>query len=257
MTRLVATAAALALASLAAADASAGSLAKTTKSISNKQKSSSGNSGSTAPREPRAHGTHVYYGDGYYNGRTPYYATYYRAPCTGCAPVAITRQTKPATRLDFRATYENVRDSDGSLNLDARVSAGPFGFGFGVSSYYEAERNAPEAVRMTLWEGNIAGRALLLHDRTELWLTLGAAGLHSNQFEDVLGGAVGADLRHAITGGLSVDGRARAMLFEGDISASELRAGVTASVLHLGYRYLRFNVGPALQGPEVGLSLRF
>ena len=242
----------------AASDAGAGSLAKTTKSIANKQQSSRGSSGQSAGGSDRSRpaGYYVDYDDGYYSGRAGYYATY-RAPCTGCAPVAITEKKPLPTRVDFRATYENVQDSDGSLNLDARVSSGPFGFGFAVSSYYEAERDAPEAVRMTLWEGNVAGRALLAHERTEVWLTLGFAGLHSNQFETVLGGALGAQLRHEITGGLSIDGRARGMVFEDDISASELRAGVTASVLHLGYRYLRFNVGPALQGPEVGLSLRF
>lgn len=46
-------------------------------------------------------------------------------------------------------------------------------------------------------------------------------------------------------------------MYTDDIGAGEIRAGVTAAVLHAGYRYLEFNAGPGLHGPEVGIALHF
>jgi hypothetical protein len=257
MVRHVILAAAAALLLLDVPIADAGNLGKVGKSISRKQGGSSGKSsgGSSRPREStRDRRTTADYDDGYHSGRSYYYGGY--SSCAGCEPTSIQRRVfKP--ELFFQATYENVADSDGSLNLDTRLSAGPFGFGFNVSSYFEGTAGTMEAVRMTMWEGNIGARTLHINDRTEMWLTLGVSGLHSNQFDNVIGGGIGAELRHHMTKGLSIDGRARGMMFPDDLNATELRAGVTASVLHVGYRYLRFNVGPALQGPELGVSLRF
>jgi hypothetical protein len=243
--------------------AEAGKLGQATRSISQKQQSSRSSSGSSAPRpQEQQPSNRGYIADsGYYYGQPYYYSPL--AMCTTCAPQVRATSTAPAepTHLDLFLAYENVRDSDGSLNIAARISRGPIGFGFTSSSYFESARldkgEPEEGVNLTLWDASVRGRALRVADATELWLSLGLSGLHSNQFEDVLGGAAGAEIRHHLTPALRVEGGARGMLYPDDVNAAELRAGVTASVLHAGYRYLRFNVGPALQGPEVGLSLRF
>lgn len=243
--------------------AEAGNLGKVGKAVSRQQNRSSGGGGSSGtsdrpPREPtRDRRATEQYADGYYAGRGSYYYTTYRAPCDGCAPVAIQQRRRFKPELHFKATYENVRDSDGSINLDSRVVSGPFGFGFSVSSYFEGAQHVEGNVRMTMWEGNIGGQVLQLGADTELWLTLGVNGLQSNQFDNTIGGGVGAEMRHQIRSGLAIDARARGMMYPDDINATELRAGVTASVLHIGYRRLKFNVGPALEGPELGISLRF
>jgi hypothetical protein len=72
-----------------------------------------------------------------------------------------------------------------------------------------------------------------------------------------MGPTVGAELEHMFTPSLRASGSARYYVLEHDMRASELRAAVGASFLSLGYRVFRFNVGPALRGPEVGVALRF
>lgn len=50
---------------------------------------------------------------------------------------------------------------------------------------------------------------------------------------------------------------ARVMRYAHDISAMEAAAGAHISYAWLGYRALKFDVGPGLEGPEAGLRFHF
>lgn len=255
---------ALALA-LSPATADAGKLGKVAKGISGVQSSSRGSgasSGSGSTSHSNYYRNDVYFHDDYYHSGRAHY--YYMRTCASCEPVLVRRkptQKRSRTRVDLFGTYQNVSDSDGALNLDVRLSGGAFGFGFASSSYFESDRldkgEPVEDVRLTQWAATLRGRMVQIRDSTEMWLSLGVAGLHSNLFDNTMGGVAGIDMRHNLTRGFNLDGSARAMLYSDDLRAVEYRAGVSVSALHVGYRYLRFNVGPALEGPEIGLSVRF
>jgi hypothetical protein len=163
--------------------------------------------------------------------------------------------------LDFFASYQNVTDSDGALNGDLRLSHGPVAAMFSSSSYFESDRlekgEPAEQSRLTRWDLSVQGRALAIGEATVVWVGVGLGQLHGTGFENVTGLSLGGQLHHRLGRGLGIEAGVRGMMYSDDINAAELRAGITASVLHVGYRYFELNVGPPLAGPEVGISLHF
>jgi hypothetical protein len=240
------------------ATASAGNLGKVTKAVSKKSGSSGGSSGgsssgstSTPDRDHRQ--THVDYDDNYYTcthncGTVTYGGTGHAGPRVLGKP-----------EIDLGFALHSVDDSDGAAVVSLRVSHGGFGIGVDDISYFE-DLPLPDGttghIRMDLWTINMAGR-IAYSDQTELWLTGGIAGARSTEFESLLGPVVGLAIDHHLGGAVSLQGSARLFFLEEDIDAREYRAGIKASVLTVGYRHLEFNVGPPLQGPEVGVQLSF
>lgn len=240
------------------ATASAGNLGKVTKAVSKKSGSSGGSGGSSggSTSEPRRdhRTTHVDYDDpGYYT-------------CThNCGVVTYGGTSNHGPRvlgkpeIDLGFAIHSVENSDGAAVMSLRVSQGGFGIGLDDTSYFEELPMADGSVghiRMDLWSINLAGR-IAYTERTELWLTGGVAGAHSTEFEALHGPVVGMAIDHHVGGAVSLQGSARLFFLEDDVDAREYRAGVKASIVTLGYRQLQFNVGPPLQGPEVGVQLSF
>jgi hypothetical protein len=238
---------------------SGGALGQVTRAVSQSvsppDKPSGGSSGGSSGAEPYRP-AHVYYEPDY---RTPYIAGAY---CSTCAPAGRVEAQpwQPVQRDPMRVALslglQSVKDSDGATMGSLRITKGILGVAIAGTRYYEDAPVMGGVIHMNVWSLSAVARLLRSGD-TELWVSGGVGETSSNQFERIMGATVGAELEHVLTPSLRVGGSARYYALEHDMRASELRAAVSASFLSLGYRVFRFNVGPALRGPEVGLALRF
>lgn len=154
----------------------------------------------------------------------------------------------------------SVYESDGAMRGTIRASSGNYGVALDGTRFYEEQRTpmAVTTVHLDVWSIRGTYRAVRTGDnhRTAVWLHAGLAGQSSDGLH-LLGVAVGADVAHNINHALGVEAGARVFAMQDDIRAVEVRAGVAASILRVSYRVLKFNVGPALRGPEVGVALQF
>lgn len=154
----------------------------------------------------------------------------------------------------------SVADSDGAMRASLRASSGRFGIGIDNTRYFEQTPTimGPQYLHLDVWSLTGAYRAVEMGDRgnTAVWLSAGIAGQASDGLH-VLGATIGAEVAHNLNSAVGLEGSARVFAMQDDIRAIELRVGVAASILRLSYRVLKFNVGPALRGPEVGVALRF
>gem|GEM_PF-5297232 len=154
----------------------------------------------------------------------------------------------------------SVYESDGAMRGTIRASSGNFGVALDGTRFYEEQRTpmAVTSVHLDVWSIRGTYRAVRTgnNHRTAVWLHAGLAGQSSDGLH-LLGVAVGADVAHNINHALGVEAGARVFAMQDDIRAVEVRAGVAASILRVSYRVLKFNVGPALRGPEVGVALQF
>jgi hypothetical protein len=151
----------------------------------------------------------------------------------------------------------SVEDSNGAGVVSLRSSFGASGIELDDIRYFERMADG-EYLSMDVWAIGFAHRAMSMgqDDRTALWLKGGLAGARSEGLA-LLGAVVGAELAHNLSPALGVEASARYFLLQDDIRAIELRAGIAASVLRVSYRMMRFDVGPPLRGPEVGVALSF
>ncbi len=241
----------------------AGTLGKVGRSIRSRQV----NSPKKSSPAPQHHGdrdpdTHAYRDDLSVHS-TPLWANdwMWNSDCSGCSqPGGV--GVGAAVHGELSLTYENVVGSDGAINGFFRLSLGSVGLAFNSVSFFESDRldgkaSPEQQTRITAWDVSLQARTLRIGDDTTGWIGLGLGFLHSNTFDTATGGVVSAHFRHSLSSQLHIDGSVRGMMYTDDIKAGEIRAGVTASVLHVGYRYLEFNAGPPLRGPEVGIALYF
>ena len=154
----------------------------------------------------------------------------------------------------------SVEESDGAAAVSLRASYGPIGIELDDTSFYERDETSlrNEFITLDVWSLNLAYRAVATgpEERTAVWLKAGLAGANSDGL-GIFGAVVGAEVAHNFTSAVGVEGSARVFNYQDGIRALELRTGVAASFVRLSYRVLKFNVGPALRGPEVGVSLSF
>lgn len=238
-----------------------GTLSKVTRAV--REHSSAGaRSGSRAPSsgngsEPSHRRTDSIYRDD--PGR--WYHT-----CATCVPVAAGPYASgaaaarpgpvPPTRLMLAVGLQSVEGSDGAARGGLHISKGGLGLSASMARYFERGPAMGGAIFMDVWSVAAAGR--LLHaGGSELWLHGGLGGTGSTEFEPLMGPVIGAALVHPLGGNLGLRGSVRHYVLEQDTRASEASAGIGVSFLSVGYRVLRFNVGPVLHGPEFDLTLRF
>lgn len=168
-------------------------------------------------------------------------------------PVAPTKPT--VVKLDFFAGAQKVYDSDGSLSIELALNEGRFRLGGSITRYYERQQGA-EALTFTLPAIYIGAR---IDDGgpTRAYLELGAVGAktqHDPVMDSSIGGVLGGvRVEHRVSRRFSALGDAQVMLFEQDVRAAAMRAGIRVGHFQASVRYLDFNVGPALFGPEVGI----
>jgi hypothetical protein len=260
--------------------ADAGRLGKVTGGVKGQSASRGGGGSSggstTRPQGPtRPHDRYRY--DRYHYDRYHYYpgtwygAYGYHVTCPTC-PVVQRRPTSPPVpaRFDLFVGAQSVKESDGAIALSTRLSHRGIGFGLASLSFFERSEPAgafrpsgqgdvpgAEWIRMDVFSLHVTGR-LIDTGATELWLEGGLGGARSNQFETLLGPTAGAELEHRLSGELALVAGARWLFLEHGIRARELRAGVRAAFVHVGYRRLEFvDAGPPLEGPEAGVAFRF
>lgn len=161
-------------------------------------------------------------------------------------------------RLDLYAGAHSVVDSDGALVGELRASKDWIGLAVSGIRYVEhvEDRKREDDVSLYLTAFTISGR-VFRHDATEVWLDGGMAATGSSEYDTILGTAWSVRGEQGIMPDLGLRGQVRYYAFEHDVSAFEGWVGVRAWFLQAGYRALKFNVGPALHGPEAGVSLRF
>ncbi|HLU65364.1 MAG TPA: hypothetical protein VKZ63_03785, partial [Kofleriaceae bacterium] len=141
---------------------------------------------------------------------------------------------------------------------EVRGSKGWLGIAAATSSYFEEIQGKPgmDSIRMDVMAFTLGIRPVQL-GATELWLDGGMAVLASSEFESMLGSVFAVRGEHQVSRDLSLFGQLRFFAMEHDVAAAEVWGGVRAWYLALGYRSMKFNIGPPLHGPEAALSLRF
>ncbi len=166
----------------------------------------------------------------------------------------------PGTDVRLYLGLQSVDDSNGALSGSIRSSYGSMGIEIDDIRYYERQSAAEgsDYLSLDVWSMSVAYRALAAgpEERTAVWLKGGLTGSHSEGL-GIFGVVIGAELAHNVGSALGVESSARLFYYQDQIRALELRAGVAASVMRVSYRVMKFNVGPPLQGPEVGVSLSF
>ena len=151
----------------------------------------------------------------------------------------------------------SVEGSNGAGVASLRSTFGDNGLELDDIRYFERMTDG-DYLSMDVWSMSLAHRAVGFGrgERTSLWLKGGLAGAHSDGL-GLFGAVVGAELAHNLGPSLGFETGARYFFYQDDIRAVELRAGVAASILRVSYRMLRFDVGPPLRGPEIGVALSF
>jgi hypothetical protein len=166
----------------------------------------------------------------------------------------------PGTDVRLYLGLHSVDDSSGALSGSIRSSYGSMGIEIDDIRYYERQSAAEgsDYLSLDVWSMSVAYRALAAgpEERTAVWLKGGLTGSHSEGL-GIFGFVIGAEVAHNVGSAVGVESSARLFYYQDLIHALELRAGVAASVMRVSYRIMKFNVGPPLQGPEVGVSLSF
>lgn len=169
----------------------------------------------------------------------------------------ITILTGPG-RLDLYLGGHSVVGSQGALVGEVRASKEWLGISASNTSYFERieDKQRTDSIRLDLMA--FALNARLFHGgASELWIDGGLGATSSSEYDAIFGTVFGVRGEHRLHPQLAVVGQARMFSLEADVSAFEGWAGMRAWFLSAGYRVVRFNVGPALHGPEAGLFVRF
>jgi len=148
-----------------------------------------------------------------------------------------------------------VYESDGAFSAELGIRDRLFRIGVSVTRYYERQ---PDNSQLTLTvPALIGGIRIDGGGPTRAYLELGVVNskTHNDPVMDtsIVGGLGGIRLEHPLTDHTTVVGTAHEMVFEGDIRAHAITAGVRWGALQASFRVLDYNVGPALYGPELGL----
>lgn len=273
----------LPLSLLLAAPAVAGPVSQVARGVENKVETRS--NPPPSPPEPPSTPDPPSYDDGSshigvgYGQPTGYYEAggraYYMVPPCGadCDGVLVRRGGTPwenrevrgellpgPVRFDLYAGAHSVVGSQGALVGEVRVSKAWLGMSASGTSYFErvegVDKRPDQSVRLDLMALAVNGR-IAASGPSEMWLDVGMAATTSSVYDAVLGAVAGLRFEHQLGRDLGVAAQGRMYRLESDVSAVEGWAGVRAWFVRAGYRALRFNVGPALHGPEAGVAFEF
>jgi hypothetical protein len=170
-------------------------------------------------------------------------------------PMAMPPSKPTPVKVDFFAGAQKVHESDGSLSIELALNQGRFRFGGAISRYYERQQGR-DALTFTL-PSVYMGFRIDDGGATRAYIEVGAVGARTQNdpaMDSSIGGAFGGvRVEHRVSRRTSFVGDAQAMVFEHDVKAAAMRAGIRFGHLQATLRYLDLNVGPALFGPEVGI----
>lgn len=173
----------------------------------------------------------------------------------GSGPVA---PPPPAPDTEFRLYLgaQSVADSDGAFSLEAAAAYADFGLTVRYSSFFEAQPATDSFLRLDVW--NVVGGWRIAGDGpVAAWIEGGLAGLATVAQVSQFGVIAGLRLERRLGGALAAAAEGRRLFLEDGVRAIDLRAALRLSILQLSYRWLDFDVGPPLRGPEIGLAFSF
>jgi len=242
---------------LCAPPAAAGPVSEVARGVDNKVETHQESSGGASSDNEGAHDTSR--DDG----------TYYETTCFDCVdgdvyvagdgPDPIAGIVEGEARLDLYLGAHSVVGSQGAVVGEVRASKGWLGISAANTSYFEQiedDKGRSDSVRLDLMAfalgARVAGGRV-----AELWIDGGLGASSSSEYETILGTAVGLRGEVRVHRQLALVGQGRLFSLEADVSAFETWGGLRASFLSAGYRVVKFNVGPALHGPEAGIAIRF
>jgi hypothetical protein len=159
-------------------------------------------------------------------------------------------------RVSGFVVAQKVMESDGAVALQLAVSDRWLRVAGTLTRFYEQQqRGAP----LTLTMPSLAlGVRIDDRETTRVYLEAGVVGAWTKNDpmmdSSITGGLGGVHVEHAMSKHTTLMGAARLMLFEDDVRAASLRAGVRYRNVQASFSILDFNVGPALYGPELGVG---
>ncbi len=235
------------------ASQSKGALGRATGAVRQTQRSS--DQGRSAPTRERERSVdYPHYDDGYGN-------------CYTCPVIIPTTRRQnspggpsPALHAEFELSLavQAIADSDGALAGGVGLRSGWFGLQLAGRHYFESgvAQDGSDVIHMNVWSLTAAAQPFG-SEHAQLWFHAGVAGISSSEFESEVGATFGATIDYALNPWLGLASDARYYLLAEDLRAGEFQAAIELSFLRVGYRAFRFNVGPALHGPEAGMRLSF
>lgn len=263
---------------LLATPALAGPVSQVARGVENKVETHSSPPSPSRPPDPPSTPDPPSHGDGYGHATAGYgypASSYYVVPPCGadCDGILVRRggmrweegedrgELLPGpVRFDLYAGAHSVVGSQGALVGEVRVSKAWLGMSASGTSYFErvedVDKRPDQTVRLDLMALAVNGR-IAASGPSEMWLDVGLAATTSSEYDAVLGAMAGLRFEHQLGRDLGVAAQGRMYRMESDVSAVEGWAGVRAWFVRAGYRALRFNVGPALHGPEAGVAFEF
>tara|TARA_R110002096_G_scaffold435826_2_gene663554 strand:+ start:84341 stop:85168 length:828 start_codon:yes stop_codon:yes gene_type:complete len=183
-----------------------------------------------------------------------------QATCYDCDDAAELHLGPPSGHA--RLAGQKVRDSDGSFRFDATILFGQVGAYVSADYYFEhieakaADGLMEDNVRVNLFEiapiFQVFNNGPLTAD-----LRIGFSAAASSHFDTLPGAVMGVRLQAHANDLIALSLEGRAMAYRDDVVAYEGVVGAQYSIAWLGYRALKFDVGPALEGPEAGLRFAF
>jgi hypothetical protein len=160
-------------------------------------------------------------------------------------------------RIDAYVGAQKVVESDGSVTAELSFTEGRFRLAGALSHYYESQGADRDSLTLTL-PSLLVGARLGEGTATRVILEAGATFAvtrHDPMADTSLSGLVGGvQIEQQLTRRVAIVGAAHAMGYEAGVRARQLRVGVRAGMLQASVRYFDMSVGPALYGPEVGLT---
>jgi hypothetical protein len=171
-------------------------------------------------------------------------------------PPTATPPKPSSVTVDFYLGAQKVYESDGAWSAELAFNEGRLRLGGAISRYYEQQR-ADEPLTFTL-ASLYLGLRIDDGGRTRTHLELGAVGAttdHDPEMDTSLTGVSGGvRVEHRLSRRAALVGDAQVVAFKHDVRAGALRAGIRYRHFQATVRYFDLNVGPALFGPELGIS---
>ncbi len=171
----------------------------------------------------------------------------------------ITPKKEPnraGAELDLYFGLQKVIESDTSFSITAAVSDDWFRLAAYGSRYWEERMDGQGKLTMTMGGGTL-GLPIQQGGRSHAYIEGGVVLLKTandpTADTSITGGKLGIHLEQGLRK-TTIIGDAHALLFEAGVKAWEARLGVRYGHFEGAFRVLDFNVGPALFGPELGLS---
>ena len=168
----------------------------------------------------------------------------------------LAQKPAPTATVKLYVGAQKVHDSDGSVSADIVVRDRRFQLAGSFSHYFEGLASGG---RLTMSMPSLAG-GVRIDDLGPTSVVLEFGVVYASTKGDVMGDSsitgpiAGVQFEHAMQSNMALLVGAHGLWFPDDIRAKQLRVGMRYGHVQASLRILDFNVGPALFGPEVGLT---